>query len=64
MKIQVNNMGFESPAVYSRINIEMEGNLLSASVIQPDSTIESVGQEVTEHDWSNTTDYNQDWEDA
>ncbi|GEM_PF-5901577 len=63
MKIQVNNTGFESPAIYSRIDIELESSLLQGSVIQPSSEIESVGQEVTEHNWGDSG-YNTDWEDA
>ena len=42
---------FESPRVLSRIDVEMESNILAASVANT-MTVETTGHEVKNYDWS------------
>ncbi len=50
-----------APAVIKQVSVELEADLLAASTIQPDSKVNTMGQEVVTMDFSQSS-FNQEWE--
>ena len=50
-----------APAVIKKVSVELEADLLAASTIQPDSKVNTMGQEVVTMDFSQSS-FNQEWE--
>jgi len=50
-----------APAVKRSVEIEMESDLLQGSVVTPTSTVDTAGQTVQNHDFSDSG-FNSKWE--
>ena len=52
---------YEAPQILARVPVEMEGSILSASVVDSIEYVETIGHEVDEVDFSESQ-FNHTWE--
>jgi hypothetical protein len=52
---------YQAPAVLRVVSFEPETNLLKGSVVNQDTGVKSVGQDVENYDFSGSS-FNQDWD--
>lgn len=57
----VRKLAYIAPAVINRVSVELETPILAGSVVTNDSVIQTTGQGVETHDFSDSS-FNQVWE--
>lgn len=54
-------MNYAAPAVIDDLALELEAEILGASAVTEDTTVESEGQKIETHDFTDSS-FNQVWE--
>lgn len=52
---------YATPSVVKTVDVLLEENLLAGSVVKPDTTVETAGQKVEDHSFSDNS-FNSKWE--
>lgn len=58
----VKKMTYMAPVVRKRISVELETAILTGSVVNKDSKIQTAGQKVETYDFSDASTFNTVWE--
>ena len=58
----VKKMTYMAPVVRKRISVELETAILTGSVVNKDSNIQTAGQKVETFDFSDASTFNTSWE--
>lgn len=54
-------LNYTAPVLYGDLALELEAEILGASVVTEDTTVETKGQEIEVHDFTDSS-FNQTWE--
>ena len=55
-------LNYTAPAVLDDLALELEAEILGASVVTEDATVETEGQKIEMHDFTSDSSFNQVWE--
>ena len=55
------NLNYTAPAVINDLVLELEAEILGASVVTEETVVETKGQEIETHDFTDSS-FNQTWE--
>lgn len=58
----VRKMEYMAPVVRKRVSVELETSILTGSVVNDKSTIQTTGQKVETYDFSDASTFNTSWE--
>ncbi|MBR5703184.1 MAG: hypothetical protein IKX45_02925 [Bacteroidales bacterium] len=57
----IKKLKYTAPAVLDDLALELEAEILGASVVTEETTVETKGQEIEVHDFTDSS-FNQSWE--
>lgn len=55
-------LNYTAPAVLDDLALELEAEILGASVVTDDTTVETEGQKIETYDFTSDSSFNQVWE--